>query len=68
MHVTVELVLLHGNVCCVIKVNVIQIIGANVFQRWEQCLHVTSTAHLNAGHPWTVQISANADVITAVMK
>jgi hypothetical protein len=35
---------------------------------WEQHLHVTSTAHLNAGHPWTVQTSANEDVITAVME
>jgi hypothetical protein len=44
------------------------IIGATVFRRWEQHLRVASTAHLNAGHPWTVQISAHADVITAVVE
>jgi hypothetical protein len=43
--------------------------GCRVFRRWEQHLHVTSTAHLNAGHPWTVQMTpANEDVITAVVE
>jgi hypothetical protein len=55
--VTVELVLLHGIVCYVIQVHFIQmIVGANVFRRWEQRLHVTSTTHLNEGHSWTVQM------------
>jgi hypothetical protein len=55
----VKLVLMHRNMHCVIHVDVIQmIIHANVFRRWEQCVHVTSTAHLNAGHPWTVQTAA----------
>ena len=49
---------------CIIQV----IICAKVFWRWKQCLHVTSTAHLNAGHPWIVQASTNEDVITAVME
>jgi hypothetical protein len=44
------------------------VIGANVFRRWEQHLDVTSTAHFNAGHPWIVQTSANADIITAIVE
>jgi hypothetical protein len=64
VRVTVTLVPLHGNVRYVIQT----VIHAKVFRRWEQRLHVTSTAHLNAGHPWTVQTSANEDVITVVVE
>jgi hypothetical protein len=47
-------------------------VDTSVFQQLEQCLQetgsVTSIAHVNTGHPWTVRTPANEEVIIAAVE